>query len=96
MSFKIKVSFLSLLADFIGQDEIIISIPANSKVKDLMEKLILEFGENLKKKILDSSGNLCKYIIFSLNGKDIRPLDGFNTIIQEKDEIFLLPLIAGG
>ncbi len=39
---------------------------------------------------------LNKYILLSLNGKDIRHYNDLKTILQDGDEIIFLPAIAGG
>ncbi len=96
MSFNIKISFLSLLADIVGKEYIITSINENTQIKDLIEILIIKMGKNFKNIVIDSSGNLSKHIIFGLNGKDIRFIEGLNTEILEEDELVLLPAIAGG
>ncbi|MBY9020274.1 MAG: MoaD/ThiS family protein, partial [Candidatus Lokiarchaeota archaeon] len=37
-----------------------------------------------------------KYVIITVNSKDIRTLDELNTEIQLDDEISFIPAIAGG
>ncbi len=91
-----KVFFLSLLADIIKQKQITISVSDNITVKDLLESIKYKFGEALKDTIFNPMGDLNKYIIILLNGKDIRLMNGLNTIINNNDEISLLPAIAGG
>ncbi len=91
-----KILFLSLLADIIKQKQITISISDNFTVKDLLESIKLKYGEVLKNDFFNPAGDLNKYIIILLNGKDIRSMNGLNTIINNNDEISLLPAIAGG
>jgi len=92
----IKIVFLSLLTDVTQEEEFILSIEENSSVKDIIEKLILKYGKEFERTILDSPDLLSKYIILGLNGNDIRSYDGLETIIQEGDEVAFLPAIAGG
>lgn len=93
---NVKVSFLSLLVDIIGKEEITLSVNENSKVKEILENLKLPLGKAFEEKIFDAEGKLSKYIILGLNGKDIRSFKGLDTIIKEGDEISFLPAIAGG
>ena len=93
---EIKIGFLSLLVDITKTKEIDLSIQENSTVKEILDKLILKFGKEFEKKVLESPNSLSKYIILGLNGKDIRTLNNLDTIVSHQDEILLLPAIAGG
>ncbi|UCC18999.1 MAG: MoaD/ThiS family protein [Promethearchaeota archaeon] len=93
---KIKISFLSLLADIINEEEIILSIKEDSTIKDALIILSSKFGNLLRETIFTSSETLNNYIILGLNGKDIRTLDNLNTLLHHGDEISFLPAIAGG
>jgi molybdopterin synthase sulfur carrier subunit len=93
---NIKASFLSLLVDIIGKEEISLSFDNTVLIKDVLTRLSSLFGKDFEENIFSSEGKLSKYIILGLNGKDIRKFEGLNTIIQDGDEISFLPAIAGG
>ena len=93
---NIKASFLSLLVDIIGKEEINLSIIENSTIKDVLVKLRLSIGKNFENSIFNIKDKLNKYIILGLNGKDIRKFNGLDTIIKDGDELSFLPAIAGG
>jgi len=93
---NITISFLSLLADIIKNEEIVLSIGEKSTVKDVLNILVMNLGNELREIIFPSLDNLNKYIILGLNGKDIRSLNNLDTILQNGDEITFLPAIAGG
>jgi len=93
---EVKISFLSSLSDITLKDEINLPIETNWTVKKVLEKLISQFGKEFEKRIYDSSEGLNSYIIITLNGKDIRNYNDLETQIKNGDELFLLPLIAGG
>jgi len=92
----IKIFFLSLLTDITGIEEIIMSFDDNSTIKDVLKGLNLKFGKDFENTIMNTPDLLSKYILIGKNGKDIRSFDGLITTVQEGDEIFLLPAIAGG
>ena len=92
----VKITFLSLLADITKIKELNLSINENSTIKEILDNLIIKFGKDFERKILDSPNSLSKYIILGLNGKDIRTLENLDTIVNHLDEILLLPAIAGG
>ncbi len=93
---KIKIKFLSLLAEFVGTNETTLSVDENSFIKDVFNKLIIDFGKKFENIILTPQKTLSKYIILGLNGKDIRSLNFLNILLQDGDEISFLPAIAGG
>jgi molybdopterin synthase sulfur carrier subunit len=91
-----KIIFLSVLMDITGNEETMISIDENSTIMDLLNKLINLFGNEFENTIFEKSELQNKYIIIGINGKDVRSLNGLNTIIQNGDEISIMPAIAGG
>ena len=94
--FNIKIFFLSLLEDITGVNEITLNIDKNSTIKDVLKLLTSEFGKEFKITIFENPDTLSKYIIISLNGKDIRSLKNLESSLHDGDEVALLPAIAGG
>jgi len=93
---NIKIFFLSLLEDITGVNEITLNIEKNSTIKDVLKLLTSEFGKDFKITIFENSDTLSKYIIISLNGRDIRSLKNLESSLHDGDELALLPAIAGG
>ncbi|HEY4227524.1 MAG TPA: ubiquitin-like small modifier protein 1 [Candidatus Limnocylindrales bacterium] len=50
----------------------------------------------LQSQLLADDGQLHRFVNVYLNGRDVRYLDGLDTAVAERDEIRLLPAIAGG
>ena len=94
--YEIKISFLSLLSDLTGVDEIDLSLDVDSTIKNVLEKLIKIFGKEFKNTIFCSPEKLNDYILIGLNGKDIRSIKNLKTPINRGDEVTFLPAIAGG
>ena len=92
----VKISFLSLLKDRIGVKELNMDLEDNSTINDVFTKLAEKFGDDIKTVLLKKTGDLNDHVVIMLNEKNIRSLDDLNTKIQNKDEITLLPAIAGG
>jgi molybdopterin synthase sulfur carrier subunit len=92
----VKISFLSLLKDRIGVKELNMDLEDNSTINDVFTKLGEKFGDDIKTVLLKKTGDLNDHVVIMLNEKNIRSLDDLNTKIQNKDEITLLPAIAGG
>ncbi len=93
---EIKIFFLSLLADITGIEESIMSFEDNSTIKDVLKELNLKFGKDFENTVMNTPDLLSKYVLIGKNGKDIRSFEGLITTVQEGDEVFLLPAIAGG
>ncbi|MFO8017843.1 MAG: MoaD/ThiS family protein [Promethearchaeia archaeon] len=92
----VKIKFLSLLKDLIGSEEIELSIPENSTIKELLEELNSQYGEKFKDILYEKPNKLNKGILIGLNGKNIRDIDNLDTKIEAEDEITFMPAIAGG
>jgi len=84
------------LADITGIEEIIMSFDDNSTIKDVIKGLNLKFGKDFENIVMNTPDLLSKYILIGKNGKDIRSFEGLITTVQEGDEVYLLPAIAGG
>jgi molybdopterin converting factor small subunit len=50
----------------------------------------------LAEQLLTSDGELHRFVNVYLNGQDVRYLAGLQTPVSDRDEIRLLPAIAGG
>lgn len=70
-------------------------VPEGSTVRQVVDTVVKQSGEDLNKLIMDKdriSGNL----IVILNRKDIDTLGGIDILVSEGDEISILPHIQGG
>jgi molybdopterin synthase sulfur carrier subunit len=65
-------------------------------LKEVLDSLIGEHGEEFKTKILDNAGNPQRHIRIYINGKDIRFLKKLNTPLNDGDEVLILPAVVGG
>jgi len=92
----VKISFLSLLKDRMGVKELNMDLEDNSTINDVFTKLFEKFGEDIKTVLVKKTGDINDHVVIMLNQKNIRSLDELNTKIHNKDEIILLPAIAGG
>lgn len=64
---------------------------------------ILELIDNLeaqhpgvKSRLCDDSGQIKRYVNVFVNGEEIRTLQGSETPVSEKDEVSIVPAMAGG
>lgn len=64
---------------------------------------ILELIDNLeaqhpgvKSRLCDNNGQIKRYVNVFINGEEIRTLQGVETPIADKDEVSIVPAMAGG
>ncbi len=50
----------------------------------------------LRSRVYDERGQIRSYIRVFVNETDIRHLDGDSTLLGERDDVFIIPAIAGG
>jgi molybdopterin synthase sulfur carrier subunit len=66
-----------------------------TNINDLLESLD-QSCPGIKARLCDDQGELRRFINFYVNNEDIRFLDGKGTVLQEGDEVSIVPAIAGG
>jgi len=64
-------------------------------VRDAVQALVGRHPA-LAEQLLTPEGGLHRFVNVYVNGRDVRYLDGLSTPIEARDEIRLLPAIAGG
>jgi molybdopterin synthase sulfur carrier subunit len=50
----------------------------------------------IKSRLCDESGNIKRYVNVFINDEEIRTLQGTDTPITDKDEVSIIPAMAGG
>jgi sulfur-carrier protein len=64
-------------------------------VGDLVAALVEQYP-SLRPQLLTDDGDLNRFVNVYVNGQDVRYLDGLKTPVGERDEVRLLPAMAGG
>jgi MoaD family protein len=68
---------------------------AGATVGEVVTALTSEYP-SLKSQLLTADGDLNRFVNVYVNGQDVRYLDGLATAVGERDEVRLLPAMAGG
>ena len=97
-SIKVRVRTILDIKKIIGMGEIEIPVPKGSSVKEVIVVLVDTWGEGLKSRLLQSDNPVTPhpYIRLMVNGRDIAILMGMDTVLEDGDEILILPPVAGG
>ncbi len=65
-----------------------------STVGEVLDALYDRYGE-LRARIAEDGG-LRRFVNVYVDGEDIRFLDGLDTVVEDGDEVTILPAVAGG
>ena len=68
---------------------------AGATVREVVDALTSAYP-GLKSQLLTADGELNRFVNVYVNGQDVRYLDGLATTVAERDEVRLLPAMAGG
>jgi molybdopterin synthase sulfur carrier subunit len=90
----VKVRFSSALSNVTHARETILQL-GDTTVREVMDKLIAQFGADFERRILDK-GEVRRFVNLYVNGEDIRHLNGLATPVKDADEISILPAVSGG
>ena len=64
-------------------------------VGEVVDALTAQYP-SLKSQLLTDDGELNRFVNVYVNGQDVRYLEGLATPVAERDEVRLLPAMAGG
>jgi len=66
-----------------------------ANIAQLIENLESQYP-GVKSRLCDDSGQIKRYVNIFVNGEEIRTLQGNETAISDKDEVSIIPAMAGG
>ena len=75
-----------------GQEEVQV---AGGTVQSVIEALETSYP-GIRERICDESGKVRRFVNVFVGDEDIRFLENLNTPVAERDEISIIPAIAGG
>ena len=68
---------------------------SGANVNEIIESLEAQYP-GVKARLCDDSGQIKRYVNVFVNDEEIRTLQGGDTPIGEKDEVSIIPAMAGG
>jgi len=94
---NVKVRTILALKKIMGSGEIELSLLEESTLEELITTLVSRCGDKLGFYLYESnSKNLRSYIRLMVNGRDIAFLNRMKTVLQNGDEVLILPPVSGG
>ena len=93
----LKVRTILDFKRILGKREVQISVPDQSTLQELLLKMVDSWGDELASHLFKpNSTTPLPYIRLMVNGQDIAFLNGVETVLQDGDEILILPPVGGG
>lgn len=94
---NVKLKTILNFKKIIGRGEIDFTVEKGTILEEVLENLVETYGKELESNLFNpDDGNLLQWVRLIINGRDIAFLNGLQTILQEGDEILILPPVAGG
>ena len=66
-----------------------------TSVREVVDGLVARYP-SLRQQLLTEDGQLNRFVNVYVNGQDVRYLNGLDTPVGDRDEVRLLPAMAGG
>ncbi len=89
------IRLFATVRDEVGSKHISVPFTDGDTVRDLVNQVRAQYPA-LGEKLLDEAGNLSSVIHIYVRGRNVEWLDGLDTVITARDEVFIVPPIAGG
>jgi len=90
---RVKIRLFGGLIKITGEKTVYVTA---STLKEAIDEIAAKYGEEFKARILDENGNLRRFINIYVNGKDARFIGSLGTILNENDDITIIPAVGGG
>ena len=92
---KVSVKFYAHLGDLVGKkSRLEIELAEGATVSHLLDVLLLD--SKIKEHMLDENEEVKSDITIMRNGREVKFLEGLDTILNHDDEIQIFPVVAGG
>ena len=80
-----------------GQGRFEIPTREGITLRNFLNQLVDAWGDELATKLFDTDGQtVLPYIMLMVNGQNINFLNRMDTVLQDQDEVLILPPVAGG
>ncbi|MEM2935715.1 MAG: ubiquitin-like small modifier protein 1 [Candidatus Bathyarchaeia archaeon] len=94
---KVKVRYFTTLRELARTIEEEIEMENGATLSDLLEKIVLKYGETAHNYLYDKeSGAVDPSIQFLINGVSMRNLQGVRTELKDGNVVAIVPPIGGG
>ena len=93
----VKVRTILDLKKIIGSGEVVLSVPEQSTLEELLTAMVSRWGDELASRLFEpKSTSVLPYIRLMVNGQDIAFLNRMETVLENGDGVLILPPVSGG
>lgn len=92
---KVNVKLFASLKSASGTSQTTVDIEG-STVGDVIDDLIVQYGDKFKAEILEPDGNLRRYAKVFVNGIPVDRVSPLKNPVKEEDTLALFPPVLGG
>ena len=94
---RVKVHTILTLTKILGKGEVELSVPERSTLGELLTTMVNRWGDELASSLFEpKSTSVLPHIRLMVNGQDIAFLNRIETVLQDGDEVLILPPVSGG
>ena len=94
---RVKVRTSLDFKKIFGQGRFEVSTTEGVTLKRFLNQLVERYGDDLASHLFQPDGlNILPHIMLMVNGQNINFLDRLDTVLQDEDEVLILPPVAGG
>lgn len=94
---RVKIRTILDIKRILGQREVEISVPDNSTLQELLITMVDTWGEELRSQLFEpKTTSPLSHIRLMVNGQDIAFLNRMETMLEDGDEVLILPPVGGG
>ena len=89
------IKLFATVSDVVGARRLAVSFEDGDTVRDLIHS-IHEISPALSAKLLDDNGELSSVIHIYVRGRNVEWIGGLDAVIHDRDDVFIVPPMAGG
>jgi molybdopterin synthase sulfur carrier subunit len=91
-----QVSFFATLRQIVGAKTVAFDLPDQATIGQLIDLMVTRYPD-LRRELLDESGNLYGHVHVFVNGRDVPYLENrLETVLKADDVISVFPAVGGG
>lgn len=89
------IRLFATVSDIVGTRRLTVPFEDGNTVRDLIGS-IHEVSPALSAKLLDENGELSPLIHIYVGGRNVEWIGGLEAVIHNRDDVFIVPPLAGG
>ncbi len=89
------IKLFANVSDIVGSRRLSVPFEDGGTVRDLIDS-IREVSPALSAKLLDENGVLSPVIHIYVGGRNVEWIGGLEAVIHDRDDVFIVPPMAGG